>query len=116
MVDYGFEVLGVAAEQKSADSLIDVFAVRSRNTDTGERVSHRARHVVIAVGGKPKLPRHFPRGPRIMHSSAYCTSLPNPPNDRFAPYKIGVIGSGQSAAENFTTCNADIPIRKRRWL
>lgn len=34
-----------------------------------------------------------------MHSSKYCTHLPQMLNDEMAPYNIAVVGSGQSAAE-----------------
>ena len=108
-VDYGREVLDITPEPRPVGTLIDVFSVRSRNVSTGEIVRYRARHVVIAVGGKPKLPGHFPDDFRIMHSSSYCTSLPNLLNDRFARYHIAVVGGGQSAAEIFHDLQSRYP-------
>ncbi|KAJ6180281.1 hypothetical protein N7519_010742 [Penicillium mononematosum] len=61
--------------------------------------SRNSRKVVIALGGKAKMPPGFPQDPRIMHSSKYCTHLPQMLNDEMAPYNIAVVGSGQSAAE-----------------
>ncbi|KAL1958104.1 hypothetical protein VTO42DRAFT_5144 [Malbranchea cinnamomea] len=78
-------------QKRSTGRLIEVFSVRSRNISTGVIVRHRTRHVVIAAGGQTKTPENFPKDPRIIHSSAYCTSLPGLPENRFASYHIGVI-------------------------
>lgn len=108
-VDYGHEVVDIAPEPQPTGKLIDTFFVRSRNVSTDQIVGYRARNVVIAVGGKPKLPSHFPVDSRIMHSSSYCTSLPNLLNDRFSRYHIAVVGGGQSAAEIFHDLQSRYP-------
>lgn len=100
VVSYGEEVVEVVPGSKT-DGKVDFFVVRSRNTDTGAISSRRARKVVVALGGKPKMPPGFPHDPRIMHSSEYCTTLPGLLKDESKPYNIAVVGSGQSAAEIF---------------
>lgn len=99
VVNYGEEVVEVVPGQTDARGVVDYFTVVSRNTGTGEITSRNARKVVIAIGGKAKMPPGFPQDPRIMHSSKYCTNLPQMLNDDLAPYNIAVVGSGQSAAE-----------------
>ncbi|GLI80676.1 hypothetical protein PoHVEF18_009033 [Penicillium ochrochloron] len=100
VVSYGEEVVDVVPGSKT-DGVIDYFVVRSRNAETGEISSRRARKVVVALGGKAKMPPGFPQDARIMHSSKYCTGLPNVLKNESAPYNIAVVGSGQSAAEIF---------------
>lgn len=100
VVSYGEEVVDVAPGSKT-DGKVDYFVVRSRNTETGEMSSRRARKVVVALGGKAKMPPGFPQDPRIMHSSKYCTALPSLLTDESKAYNIAVVGSGQSAAEIF---------------
>jgi L-ornithine N5-oxygenase len=99
VVNYGEEVVEVVPGQTDARGVVDYFTVVSRNTGTGEITSRNARKVVIAIGGKAKMPPGFPQDPRIMHSSKYCTTLPQMLNNDMAPYNIAVVGSGQSAAE-----------------
>lgn len=102
VVAYGHDVLHVAPEEiQPGRSTVTSFAVTSKDVRTGKVSARRARHVVIAVGGKPKIPPSFPRHPRVMHSSAYCTTLPAMLHDTSRPYHIAVLGSGQSAAEIF---------------
>ncbi|KAJ5368802.1 L-ornithine N(5)-monooxygenase [Penicillium cataractarum] len=100
VVSYGEEVVDVVPGSKT-DGVVDYFVVRSRNAETGEISSRRARKVVVALGGKAKMPPGFPQDTRIMHSSKYCTVLPNVLKNESAPYNIAVVGSGQSAAEIF---------------
>jgi L-ornithine N5-oxygenase len=102
VVAYGEEVVEVIpGKAQPGNSVVHSFVVRSKNVQTGVTSTRRARHVVIAVGGKPKIPRNFPHDPRIMHSSAYCTTLPALLKDHSKAYHIAVVGSGQSAAEIF---------------
>jgi L-ornithine N5-oxygenase len=102
VVRYGQEVIDIIPEKANIEGQkVQSFAVRSRNVRTGSITTRRARHVVIAVGGRPKVPEPFPTDPRVVHSSAYCTSLPNLLDDKLKNYHIAVVGSGQSAAEIF---------------
>lgn len=100
VVAYGEEVVEVIPGSKT-DGKVDYFVVRSRNSETGMVSSRRARKVVVALGGKAKMPPGFPHDPRIMHSSKYCTTLPGMLKNEFDAYNIAVVGGGQSAAEIF---------------
>src|SRR4051812_25248807 len=77
-VKYGQEVTKIKPVRSSQDnSKINFFTVESRDHMTGENMSRRARHVVIAVGGRPNISAPFPqRHPRVIHSSSYCNSIP----------------------------------------
>lgn len=100
VVAYGEEVVEVVPGN-NLDGKVDYFIVRSRNTETGEVSSRGARKVVVALGGRAKMPPGFPQDPRIMHSSQYCTALPRLLKEESKAYNIAVLGSGQSAAEIF---------------
>lgn len=107
-VSYNQEVLSVTPAARSSTGKVTSFQVLSRNSLTGGTTSRHARHVVIAVGGKPLLPKELPPfSPLVIHSSQYSnrfsSALPNPN----AAYNIAVIGNGQSAAEIFN----DLPNR-----
>ena len=109
-VGYGQEVVDIVPEKTTSGSqTVDSFSVLSRDTKTGNITVRKARKVVIAVGGKPKIPATFPMDPRIMHSSTYCTSLPNVLKDKYKDYHIAVVGSGQSAAEIFNDLHNRYP-------
>ncbi|KAL2005300.1 hypothetical protein VTN00DRAFT_2510 [Thermoascus crustaceus] len=113
VVSYDQEVMNVIPEQSDpTSSVVDSFSVFSRNTKTGVVTARRARKVVIAVGGKPKIPSTFPQDPRIMHSSSYCTVLPSLLKEESKPYNIAVLGSGQSAAEIFHDLHRRYPNSK----
>jgi L-ornithine N5-oxygenase len=99
VVNYGEEVIEIVPGPTNARGVVEFFTVVSRNTGTGEISSRNSRKVVIALGGKAKMPPGFPQDSRILHSSKYCTHLRQLLNDDLAPYNIAVVGSGQSAAE-----------------
>ncbi|CRG90440.1 L-ornithine N5-oxygenase [Talaromyces islandicus] len=111
VVAYGQEVQEVVSGTESS-GLVDSFLVRSRDQASNRVSTRRARHVVIAVGGKPRLPPGFPQTPRIMHSSAYCTGLPVLLKNQSSPYHIAVLGGGQSAAEIFHDLSQRYPNAK----
>jgi len=103
VVAYGQEAVSILPEKTNPkNGKVESFVVQSRNIKTGDITSRRSRHVVIAVGGKPKIPPPFPDSDhRVLHSSAYCTSVPKILKDPSESYHIAVVGSGQSAAEIF---------------
>ncbi|KAB2577059.1 FAD-dependent pyridine nucleotide-disulfide oxidoreductase [Lasiodiplodia theobromae] len=111
VTSYGQEVVQVVPEKTTIDSAaVDSFVVKSRNTVTGETTSRRARHVVIATGGRAKIPEPFPKDhPKVIHSSAFKYTAPKLLPERNAPYKIAVIGGGQSAAEIFENLQTNYP-------
>ncbi|KAI9815348.1 MAG: hypothetical protein M1827_002829 [Pycnora praestabilis] len=110
VVHYSHEVLEVLPEKTVRSNNIDSFVVRTRDVVSGEVLSRKARHVVIAVGGKPRIPPSLPqRHPRVLHSSVYSTALPALLNDPRKSYHVAVIGSGQSAAEIFNDLQRRFP-------
>jgi L-ornithine N5-oxygenase len=111
VVDYAQEVSQIVPETSMAgSSKVDSFVVRSKDMRTGEFRSRRARHVVIAVGGRPLIPKSFPQHhSRVIHSSEYSTAVPELLNDKEKDYHVAVIGSGQSAAEIFNDLHLKYP-------
>ncbi len=107
---YGQEVLEILPEDQKIDGKVEVFTVKSRERASGRIRTWRARHVVVAVGGKPKLPEVFPRDhPRVVHSSQYLKALPTVLHDRDGRHRVVVIGGGQSAAEIFNDLQTRYP-------
>lgn len=109
VVDYARTVQSVDAGPLNAKTgEVEYFHVVSVNHETGQQVSLKAKHVVIAAGGKPNIPKSLPQyHPRIIHSSQYATDVHKIFPEGSAPKTVAVIGAGQSAAE----CWHDIPTR-----
>ncbi|KAI9796239.1 MAG: hypothetical protein M1833_006407 [Piccolia ochrophora] len=114
VVDYDHEVMSVTPKTlHPKSSKVDAFQVQSRNAADGQVVTRTARNVVIAVGGKPQIPKYFPqKHPRIIHSSAYSKAVPALLRKQDAPYRVAIIGSGQSAAEIFNDLHSRFPNAK----
>jgi L-ornithine N5-oxygenase len=111
VVRYQSEVVSVSPVQE--DGPHKVFAVTSRNIKTGATTTCRARNVVVAAGGQASIPRLFPaRHPRVIHSSQYAQLVPKILTDKTAPYRVAVIGAGQSAAEIFSNVQGLYPNSK----
>lgn len=111
IVHYGQEVQEVAPDERDETSgKVVSFSIISTDVETGETRRWRARHVVIAAGGEPKIPAALPRmHSRIIHSSSYLKSVPYLLPDKDAQYRVAVIGSGQSAAEIFDDLHTRYP-------
>lgn len=111
VVSYGEEVVGVQADGKPKGSkAITTFTVTSRNAATRQLSYRRAKNVVIAVGGRPRIPASLPQHhPRIIHSSQYWTVSSRMFLDKMQPIKVAVIGGGQSAAEIFDNITTQFP-------
>lgn len=145
VVEYDQDVLDVTPVQPQPSSSSDgaankitSFLIRSRNGITGTVTHCRARHVVIAVGGRPTLPKSLRDHPRIFHSSQYARVIPSllkkirddtsseqlqcaPENSHVfsspqQPLQIAVIGNGQSAAEIFNDLHSRCPEVKTLML
>ncbi len=115
VVRYQTEVVSVTPVQEDGPSKI--FAVTSRNAKTGATTTHRARNVVVAVGGQASIPKLFPaRHPRVIHSSQYAQLVPQILTDKSAPYKVAVVGAGQSAAEIFSNVQGLYPNSKTSMI
>ena len=94
---YGEEVIDVLPEIDGGR--VDLLRMRSR--DRAGRIRERlTRHLVISVGGSPRVPEAFTalmEDSRVIHSSAYLQN--GAMLDR--AQRVAVIGGGQSAAEIF---------------
>lgn len=116
VVAYNQEVVNVIPE-KSAKGEITTFAVVSRNAATGRLETRRTKHVVIAAGGRPNIPRPFPANhPKVIHSSKFQYISKQLFKDHQTPYNIAVIGNGQSAAEIFDFIHGNYPNARTRLL
>lgn len=111
VVRYNSEVVSVSPVEDASG--VKVFTVVERNSKTGAISTHRARNVVVAVGGQAKIPTPLPeKSPRVIHSSQYAYMLPKILTDRNAPVRVAVIGGGQSAAEIFNNVSNLYPNSK----
>lgn len=111
VVKYHSEVLSVTPEEDAQG--IKTFTVVERNGKTGALSTHRARNVVLAIGGQASIPKPLPeKSPRVIHSSQYAYLLPKLLSDRNAPVRVAVIGGGQSAAEIFNNVSNLYPNSK----
>ena len=103
VVDYDQDVESVNVGKTHRETgQVEYFEISSRNRKTGRIATTRAKHVVIAVGGKPSIPKPLQTDhPRVIHSSQYATTVSDifPPGTQ--PKSAAVIGAGQSAAEVF---------------
>ncbi|KAF1999999.1 L-ornithine 5-monooxygenase (L-ornithine N(5)-oxygenase) [Amniculicola lignicola CBS 123094] len=118
VVQYDQEVVQVVPE-KSANGNGDItnFTVVSRNVQTGKIHSRRTKHVVIAAGGRPNIPKPFPTNhPKVIHSSRFCHISTKVLTESQRPYNVAVVGNGQSAAEIFDFLHANYPNARTRLL
>ena len=102
-VRYGHETVGVSPIE-DREGPIQSWRVLSRNVETDATSAVTARSVVVAIGGKPRIPPALSTGGpdcRIVHSSLYSTAVPRILVDPRKAYNVAVIGGGQSAAEIF---------------
>ncbi|KAL8805518.1 MAG: hypothetical protein Q9182_001887 [Xanthomendoza sp. 2 TL-2023] len=100
-VHYGYETLSVAAIDDH-ERPITTWRITSRNTETDHMSTVTAQSVVIAIGGKPKIP--IPLNgldSRVVHSSSYSTTVPQILKEAWKAHSVAVIGGGQSSAEIF---------------
>ena len=114
VVDYNQDVDSVQVGKKDPETgTVEYFQVKSFDRSTEKFVTRQAKHVVIAVGGKPNIPKSLQADhPRVIHSSQYATSISDllPPGTQ--PKSIAVIGAGQSATEVFHNIPSRYPEAK----
>lgn len=117
-VRYEQEVLsvrGVAAGSK-ADA-IGQFTVTTRQVGSRETQRLSAKHVIVANGGEMAIPESLKQSLRlsdgsqrqIIHSSQYMHEIHNKLPDVAAPYRVAVIGGGQSAVEIYEDVQSRFP-------
>lgn len=117
LVRYNHEVLAVAPDAAVKASGVQSFTVQARNAKTGQTQSFRGRHVLVATGGQPALPKSFPqKNPRVIHSSQYIKVLSELLPSASAPVRVAVVGGGQSAAEIFSNIQKTYPNSETRLI
>ncbi|CAD6572281.1 MAG: hypothetical protein ASARMPREDX12_005092 [Alectoria sarmentosa] len=110
-VQYGQETISVSPTENRKGP-IQSWNVVSRNVETNETSIVTARSVVVAIGGKPRIPLALSTGGldcRIVHSSLYSTAVPRILTDAYKTHNVAVIGGGQSAAEIFNDLQSRYP-------
>ncbi|KAL8949746.1 MAG: hypothetical protein Q9222_004177, partial [Ikaeria aurantiellina] len=110
-VRYGHETISVSAEGDSRGP-VSSWQVTSRNVMTNQTSTVRTRSVVIAIGGKPRIPPALSNGgpgPRIIHSSLYSTAVSKILPEKYKAHTVAVIGGGQSSAEIFNNLQSRYP-------
>ncbi|KAI9805167.1 MAG: hypothetical protein M1825_001003 [Sarcosagium campestre] len=103
-VNYGQDVVSVSPIHELGGAAIRVASwdIVARDVISQDIRSVRSRNVVIAVGGKPRIPAAFPQdliNSKIVHSSKYSTLVPSILSETNGKYRVAVVGGGQSAAE-----------------
>lgn len=116
VVHYNTEAVDVLPN-KSKNDKVDSFTVATRNMHTGHVEERRARHVIIAVGGRPHIPRPFPQHhPRIIPSAQYVPWISSRFPSRNTHCRVAVVGAGQSAAEIFNDLQSRYPNCESRLI
>ncbi|KAL8996348.1 MAG: hypothetical protein Q9169_004114 [Polycauliona sp. 2 TL-2023] len=108
-VQYGYETTSVSAINND-NGPVETWQVTSRNPETNQSTTITARSVVIAIGGKPRIPIPI-NGveSQIVHSSSYSTAVPKILGAKHEPHSIAVVGGGQSSAEIFNDLQTRYP-------
>ena len=111
VVEYAQDVTEISPNYAAkGSSVVDSFVIRSRNVLHGHLQSRQARHVIIAIGGKPRIPGPFPQQhSKVIHTSRYRYRVPQELKDPAGQYRIAVVGGGQSAAETFHDLHSKYP-------
>ncbi|CAJ2505864.1 Uu.00g132580.m01.CDS01 [Anthostomella pinea] len=111
VVQYGSEVVSLSPVQPADSSEpVSTFSVTSKDVKSGSLTTHRAKNVLVAIGGQPSIPKCLPSNhPQVVHSSQYAHLVPKTLNQPEAPYRVAVIGAGQSAAEIFNNIQTLYP-------
>lgn len=116
VVQYGHQVVSVTPETRGHGPT-ESFTVKARSSRNGEIRTCRGRNVLIASGGQPSLPPSLPvKHPRVIHSSQYAYLVPRLLTNHNAPYRVTVIGAGQSAAEIFNNVQTLYPNSQTRLV
>ncbi len=94
----------VEATPIRTDGTLTGFQVRTADGDT-----YRCRYLVIGAGRDARIPEPLlsVAPERLIHSTQYTQRIAELKRDE--PYRVVVVGSGQSAAEMFIAVQADLP-------
>ncbi|TVY37429.1 L-ornithine N(5)-monooxygenase [Lachnellula subtilissima] len=108
-VGYGMEVEGVRVGEKGADGKVTSWEVTARSSN-GDLVRRKAKHVVIAVGGRPVIPQNLQGLKHVAHSSQFASAITQiQEREKGRHLRFAVLGSGQSAAEIFNDISSRFP-------
>ncbi|KAF4634117.1 hypothetical protein G7Y89_g3993 [Cudoniella acicularis] len=110
-VAYGMEVQNVRVNERDSEGKVTSWAVTAL-APTGELVTRFTRHVVVAVGGRPVIPKDLQGLKHVTHSSQFAstiTSIQERESGREKKLRFAVVGSGQSAAEIFNDLTERFP-------
>ncbi|KAI6247756.1 L-ornithine N(5)-monooxygenase [Erysiphe necator] len=100
-VQYDTEVKSVRAGSQNADGKVTSWIVTSLDSK-GNTVTKRACNVVLAVGGKPMIPKELKGIKNVTHSSQFIPFIKNiKSHGSGRKFRFAVVGAGQSAAEIF---------------
>lgn len=117
IVHYSQDVVSVKPIRLGSSKKFNCLEVVSRDSNSAEVSVQRGRNIVIAVGGRPSIPKVFQQdNERLIHSSKYNLSVGSVLPDKHAPYTIAVVGAGQSAAEVFNDLHSRYPNAKSLLL
>ncbi|KAK4046044.1 hypothetical protein OIV83_006415 [Microbotryomycetes sp. JL201] len=118
-IGYGEQVLAVEGVFNGANADVRLLKVTSRFLATGEIRERFTRNIVMSTGGAPRIPSQLKtadlaRTGRIVHTSAFLEAVPRLfgalchqlPSER--PFRVAVIGAGQSAAETFLAARNEL--------
>ncbi|TWU74931.1 hypothetical protein ED733_004992 [Metarhizium rileyi] len=109
LVQFGEQVLSVSPDDASKGP-VRSFTVQSQDMATRQSRTYRGRHVLVAAGGQPSMPKIFPlKHPRIIHSSQYANVIGRLIPKTTTPCRVVVVGAGQSAAEIFNNVSSRYP-------
>ncbi|KID88460.1 L-ornithine 5-monooxygenase (L-ornithine N(5)-oxygenase) [Metarhizium guizhouense ARSEF 977] len=112
LVRFGQQVVSVSPNNNSKGP-VRSFTVQSQDTATGQAHTYRGRHVLVAAGGQPSMPKNFPlKHPRVIHSSQYANVIGELIPKTATPCRVVVVGAGQSAAEIFNNVASRFPNSK----
>lgn len=109
VVRYNELVTAISADGNGS-SEVRTFTVRAKDGVTQEMRCYRTRNVLVAPGGQPSVPKTLPAThPHVIHSSQYAHEVLRLLPEATAPYRVAVIGAGQSAAEIFYNVQSMYP-------
>lgn len=108
-VAYGMDVSSVRPASYNLDGKVTSWEVSARNAE-GIMVVRRAKHIVIAAGGKPIIPDSLQGLKNVKHSSQFVTSIDAiVEKEKGRKPRFAVVGSGQSAAEIYNDLSSRFP-------
>lgn len=82
-------------------------------------MTRTARHIVVAVGGRPVIPENMQGLKQVAHSSQFATTISKieaAAKNSTRPLRFAVVGNGQSAAEIFNDLWERFPESKVRLV